>query len=358
MNELIPEYNSTGLLGGISLFIYEKKIIYLSLFQDGVKRKSAGFVKLLRQKDAFVLDIHIKSPDEFWDGKHTLFLSARSREIEWGNVNGQNGRADARRYIVVKEGFARFGEEEFRESDLCGVVMHLDEHRWIAGYWQETDRSHGYAGEKELSAAGEAGEQVCFTEEAESNGKEEVSIGDGKTRDDEENAGDVREKAYIADEKETYISKKGSENAFGDIGHRKNRNSEEMVSGSSRILPEPASGDKWEQLQRCYKKVHPFGDERVFISVEPKDFIILQAPYQKLVNNSFLLHGFYNYKHMILGPDKEIGNGDESCFYLGVPGTYFEREKMVAIMFGFQGFECDGAVEIGKFGYYMRKVEL
>ena len=60
---------------------------------------------------------------------------------------------------------------------------------------------------------------------------------------------------------------------------------------------------------------------------------------------------------MILGPDKELG-GDGNCYYLGVPGTYFEREKMVAIMFGFEGFECDGAVEIGKFGYYMRRVEL
>ena len=96
----------------------------------------------------------------------------------------------------------------------------------------------------------------------------------------------------------------------------------------------------------------------MFLSVEPKDFIILRAPYQSLVNNSFLLHGFYNYRHMILGPDKEIGEGEGTCFYLGVPGTYFEREKMVAIMFGFEGFECGGPVEVGKFGYYMRKVEL
>ena len=107
-----------------------------------------------------------------------------------------------------------------------------------------------------------------------------------------------------------------------------------------------------------YPQIHPFGDERVFISIEPKDFIILQASYQKLVNNSFLLHGFYNYRYLILGPDKEMGNGSGECFYLGVPGTYFEREKMVAVMFGFEGYECAGPVELGKFGFYMRKVEL
>ena len=45
-------------------------------------------------------------------------------------------------------------------------------------------------------------------------------------------------------------------------------------------------------------------------------------------------------------------------FHLGVPGSFYEREKMVAVMFGFEGFECNGPVEIGKFGYYMRRVEL
>lgn len=114
--------------------------------------------------------------------------------------------------------------------------------------------------------------------------------------------------------------------------------------------------DKWQQLLRNYPKVHPFGDERVFIALEPKDFVILHSSCQKLVNNSFLLHGFYNYRHIILGFCSGIGTG-ERC-YLGVPGTFYEREKMVAVMFGFEGFECDGPVENGKFGYYMRRVEL
>ena len=79
---------------------------------------------------------------------------------------------------------------------------------------------------------------------------------------------------------------------------------------------------------------------------------------QILINNSFLLHGFYNYRHLILGKDCRIGGGGDMCFYLGVPGVFFEREKMVAVMFGFEGFECAGPVEIGKFGYYLRSVEL
>lgn len=109
--------------------------------------------------------------------------------------------------------------------------------------------------------------------------------------------------------------------------------------------------DKWEQILENYEKIHPYGDERIYVKLEPKDFIILQAKYQHLVNNSFLLHGFYNYRYVILGKEQD--------YYLGVPGVFYEREKMVALMFGFEAFECPGGIaKAGEFGYYLRKVEL
>ena len=57
MNNLIPEYNSRKLLGGIRLILYEKKIIYLSLYEEGIKKASAGFMKVSRERDAYLLDI-------------------------------------------------------------------------------------------------------------------------------------------------------------------------------------------------------------------------------------------------------------------------------------------------------------
>ena len=109
--------------------------------------------------------------------------------------------------------------------------------------------------------------------------------------------------------------------------------------------------DKWEQILDTYENIHPYGDERTYVKLEPKDFVILQSKYQHLVNNSFLLHGFYNYRYVILGKEQD--------YYLGVPGVFYEREKMVALMFGFEAFECPGGnVRAGEFGYYLRKVEL
>lgn len=293
------------------MYLYEKKIVYLSLLEDGLKKASAGFARVSREKDTFVLDIHIKNEGIFFGRKYSLFLIAGGSRIEWGTITGQHGRADAHRSFGVRDGIACLGEkfkgkteeEELKEEDIQGLLIRLDGRCVISGYWQENVRDCPEPQNAEVSAV----EKRIISEKVPA---QEPDI----------------KKLHIEKEREDFYL-------------------------------QPAAGDKWEELQRIYKKVHPFGDERVFLSIELKDFIVLQAPYQRLANNSFLLHGFYNYRHMILGPDKELG-GDGNCYYLGVPGTYFEREKMVAIMFGFEGFECDGAVEIGKFGYYMRRVEL
>ena len=114
------------------------------------------------------------------------------------------------------------------------------------------------------------------------------------------------------------------------------------------------SDDKWKQLCSIYPIVHPIGDDVEFIKITPADFVVLRQEYQNLVRNSFLLHGYYNYEHILLGkyPDK---------YYIGVPGVMHEQERIAAAMFGFVGFEHAEAPKEQKdnrdrFGYYMMEV--
>ena len=82
----------------------------------------------------------------------------------------------------------------------------------------------------------------------------------------------------------------------------------------------------------------------------------LSADLAPLEHNSFLLHGYFNYRHILIKKE-----GDK--FLVGVPGNYYYREEMVAAMFGFPNFvpakpedrrfeneEYEKAV--GEFGYY------
>jgi len=122
------------------------------------------------------------------------------------------------------------------------------------------------------------------------------------------------------------------------------------------VKPISLHEDKWKQLYHVYPHVTPFQDDREYLSIGPNDFVILNKTYHKLVNNSFLLHGFYNYEHLILA--RVVRRGEER-YYLGVPGNYYEREKQVAVMFGFESFECQKEpAREGDFGYYMIRVEI
>ena len=265
-------------------------------------------------------------------------FSGREMPINWTYISSilmvwkMGGAVNEERSLPIGGGKFHLGEKEFDENELCGISIQLDRNHRIAGYWQETIAIRDKVPNDDVTGD-----------------VREISSKEGKR---EENRRDTPSKQKSSPH--TTIEKKTADFLYAADECAKGKIPEE----DKKTLLKPILGNKWGQLQSAYKSVHPFGDERIYLSIEPKDFIVLQAPYQRLVNNSFLLHGYYNYRHLILGPDEEIGTGEEICFYLGVPGTYFEREKMVAVMFGFEGFECAGPVEVGKFGYYMRRVEL
>ena len=70
-----------------------------------------------------------------------------------------------------------------------------------------------------------------------------------------------------------------------------------------------------------------------------------------LKKNHFLLHGYYEYHHLLLG--KLCGRHGER-FVLGVPGEYGAREQYMAENFGFQDFSPleQGKKRRGSFGYW------
>lgn len=122
---------------------------------------------------------------------------------------------------------------------------------------------------------------------------------------------------------------------------------------------EECCGNKnsWEQLLKEYTMVHPFEkcQDMEIIRIEPKDLNRLEKKYWVLANNSFLLHGYCSYRYLILGKNKK-----DNKFFLGVPGIFHPREKMIANMFGFNEFHMSRNAKLrqGEFGYYLRSVEL
>lgn len=65
--------------------------------------------------------------------------------------------------------------------------------------------------------------------------------------------------------------------------------------------------------------------------IQRKDLAELSRCEWRWSNNSFLLHGYYNYRHLLL-----IEDGEQ--LKLGVPGIYHEKEANAARAFGFGEF--------------------
>ena len=93
--------------------------------------------------------------------------------------------------------------------------------------------------------------------------------------------------------------------------------------------------------------------------IQRSDISILPRRFWSLANNSFLLHGYHNYNHLLLA--EEAGR-----LWLGVPGIYDPREARAADLFGFPQFTREYAAHLDlepeecsdsdDFGYWCRCV--
>ena len=96
-----------------------------------------------------------------------------------------------------------------------------------------------------------------------------------------------------------------------------------------------------------------------FWKIQRRDLTRLPRKDWYLANNSFLLHGYHNYHHLLLVEK-------DGSRFLGVPGIYDKRESHAAELFGFPRFSPEYAplLDLSEeecnsgciFGHYLRKV--
>ncbi len=109
---------------------------------------------------------------------------------------------------------------------------------------------------------------------------------------------------------------------------------------------------EWEQIRSSCHKVEACRELGEVYRVNKGNFAVLPESMKHILQNSFLVHGLMNYGYLLLFRVDEKARQ----FGVGVPGVYYEKEKLVAEMFGFPQFWCDGRSDNGKFGYYLRIV--
>lgn len=275
---------------------YERRIVYLDCLTKGERCGSAGFMKIEARGTMCNLTINISGLNILDSFLAKVRLIAADREAALCEMK-----------ITQGKGVKCFLQQDMQDIGQTGI---------------------GY---EELEAV-------------------RISIGTER-----EICGILREHVEAA---ELTDERFGAENTVKDVGEGNAAGEGNIVEEGNPVEVEqlPLQDNKWKQLWNIYPHIRPFQDEREYLSVGPNDFVILPYRHFRLANNSFLLHGYHNYRHLIL---KKLEYKGETRYYIGVPGNFYEREKQVAIMFGFESFECpEEPARAGDYGYYLMRVEL
>lgn len=123
---------------------------------------------------------------------------------------------------------------------------------------------------------------------------------------------------------------------------------------------ELADTNIWQKMSGQYTKVLAFDYDNSceILSIKPQDIGLLPRETWVYGNNSFLLHGYYNYRHLILAKLQDPQKPPR--YLLGVPGHYFSNEKYMASMFGFPHFVLARKQPQGdgRFGYWYTDIRL
>lgn len=361
---------------------FRRFMSYIYSDHGAEKLKNTGFAKIEARGETCRMEIHVKGAYPISAAQSNVYGFYEDKGLLVGIYLGtfaiKNGIGDVR--IITDRN--NMGNSTKSLEDLQGIYLTLneDEDNAMASTWDNTKVDTSYFkvfseeveeppffGEEDESNRDEAEPEIVeepeLPEQSEQQAEqftEPEGFAEGAVGGDEES--DQSEELYETQEEQT-------EEVVGE--------EEGIVQAAETVLEEQscACGEldfsvdnfsenqkscgltHWKELLREYPVVNPFEylDNVEVIRIEPKDISKLEKKYWILANNSFLLHGYCSYRYLILGR-----NIKENTFFIGIPGVFHPREKMMAGMFGFSKFQMSrsGKLRQGEFGYYIRFVEL
>lgn len=371
---------------------YRKQVAYLDYLEDGVKIKNAGFVRIEEQNGHNRMEVKVKNLPGKDCGEFRL-QEEHERTVGRISLQGGNGNCCMVWRMPEPGELDNSREESWQQTAQLRIL--LSGKRMLVANWHEpveipaqketlqlqqqqsqvqgdqSQQMEARSSQKNPPRQPGAGEIIPYPERRGSAATEQSAM----AKEPAEIEQSAMAKEPVATEQSIMAKEPAateqSTMAKESAASKQQSATTETPSASALTLPFPStapkspsspsrepvcSTDKWEQLCTMYPEIHPFRDSREYLSIAPKDFVVLCKEYQKLVHNSFLLHGYYNYRHLILC---RIRQKDAWQYYIGVPGNFYDREKMVAEMFGFEAFEGEKkSASPGDYGYYMKRVEI
>lgn len=338
---------------------FHRMVTYLYLYEGNQKTRNVGYAKIEKKDAQCRVEIHLKNTGLMEHDIPVYFYTQNAAGfpgILLGSITFTRGTGEFTNLFDS----VGISNTDYNISSIKGIFMPISEHQMILSQWDDDsfDRASFYSADTSAPGTSAPPEENAVSNTA-SDTQENSAL--HTASDVEENpslhtASDVEEKLslHTAPDVSETVDLKSAEAAPDLFG---NTSAPESARASELKVPE-SHASRWRFIMENFPPIAPFPSETSFewVRLELKDLRLLPKSYWHLNNNSFLLHGFFNYHHLLLGRKKDT----QPCeWLLGVPGVFQNPERVMAALFGFPDFHStsEANTKTGQFGYWLRPLE-
>lgn len=378
---------------------YQRLVSYIYSYPEGVKGRNVGFAKALVHQGQFKLNISLRgvktdSPEMF--GIYMMVTDGGYRLIKLGECLVKMGQME---YSGI------FNPDNINETgygfkDICGLAVAREDARYdcMLSMWKDEDVTPDMLVFSGMDAKKQAEAEIVIKERM-------------RQSDEEEKRQETAESSVVRQEMAGYNAAMRERGQSESGGQQPVQSESAMLAGKSEMvqtkqivveeqqivqtkqaevaaesvtMPENIKADGvaakiHAETQHLQQKAHranatqtdpfeklfvradyidAFDDDYFYdcIEVSPEKLKCLNQNEIDIAGNSFLLHGYYNFRHILFGRVRD--NLDNTKYFIGVPGMYCNRERYMASMFGFNNFKKSHRSDYANpyFGYWYQEI--
>lgn len=323
---------------------YQRLVSYIYSYPEGVKGRNAGFAKALVHQGQFKLSISLRgvktdSPEMF--GIYMMVTDSGYRLIKLGECLVKMGQME---YSGV------FNPDNINDTgysfrDICGLAVAMEDARYdcMMSMWKDEDVTPDMLVFSGMDAKKQVEAGIVIKERM-------------RQSDEEEKRQETAESSVVRQEMAAEsVTVPENIKAAGAAA---------KISAETQHLQQKAhranatQTDPFEKLFVRADYIDAFDDDYFYdcIEVSPEKLKCLNQNEIDIAGNSFLLHGYYNFRHILFGRVRD--NLDNTKYFIGVPGMYCNRERYMASMFGFNNFKKSHRSDYANpyFGYWYQEI--
>lgn len=351
-----------GIMAGIQRFV-----TYLYLYEQDQKLRGTGFAKIEIRGEQCRIEIHMK--DAGITGETSpVYLFTREggglTAVEIGTIALRNGTGDYKG-MIKSSGIAH---SSYNISDMKGILILVNDRYMFASQWDDAPvtRRKIAIWQPQIVQPQGVPVQKMQSQNAEQHSALQSNMQSQNTA--QQSAVQQNMQRQMGQSQNAALQQEvPQEGVLQENGRELSGNDQAPVTIKATEMPmrrfmqgkeKETLLDSFLRLQKRVEDVDIFETEHAKICgihIELRDIRELPKSYWYLGNNSFLLHGFFSYRYLLLG--KRMTEGREA-FFLGVPGVLQNQERVMAALFGFAEFLPENGAEVSQenrqevFGYW------